>query len=61
MKVLEQVCEKCGKVLSSLYEKQLEFNYKSHLATHDNTSTRKEEKKNGNEYVWKDEDASKDT
>ena len=35
MKILKKKCQKCGKEITSLYEGQLEFNYRSHLLTHE--------------------------
>lgn len=33
MEVKKQVCPYCGKVIESLYDKQLEYNYNAHLLT----------------------------
>ena len=35
MNILKKKCPKCGKEITSLYENQLEFNYRSHLLTHE--------------------------
>jgi hypothetical protein len=31
MEVKTKVCPYCGKVIESLYDKQLDYNYKAHL------------------------------
>lgn len=31
MEIKKKVCPKCGKVIESLYDKQLEYNYNAHL------------------------------
>ncbi|GAH42574.1 unnamed protein product [marine sediment metagenome] len=31
MEIKERVCPYCGKVIVSIYDKQLDYNYKAHL------------------------------
>jgi len=45
MKKLKKICPICGKVIESLYESQLDYNFKAHLITCEKRQERKEKKK----------------
>jgi len=31
MEIKRKTCERCGKVIESLYDKQLDYNYEAHM------------------------------
>ncbi len=37
MEIKKKVCPNCGKVIESLYDKQLDYNYKAHMLSCDET------------------------
>lgn len=42
MKIFERKCRKCGKVISSMYQKQLDYNFEAHMISCTNKKTQGE-------------------